>query len=72
VFCTATDTPYPRFAEELGLAHCVANHSLGFVSADGTNTNTIEGLVSFKSKNEKENGVKRINIVRWLNRYTFR
>lgn len=64
---------YPRVAEELGLYHRVVNHSVGFVAADGTNTNTIEGFWShLKAKMRKENGVKRVNIDRWLIRYTFR
>jgi hypothetical protein len=64
---------YPLVADELGLRHHVVNHSFGFVAADRTNTNTIEDFWShLKSTMRKENGIKRINIDRWLIRYTFR
>jgi hypothetical protein len=42
--------------------HGIVNHTLGFVSQDGTHTNNFEFLVTFKNFDERENGVKRINI----------
>lgn len=64
---------YPRVAENLSLEHHVVNHTTGFVAEDGTNTNSIECFWShMKSSMRKENGVKRVNVDKWLMRYTFK
>jgi hypothetical protein len=64
---------YPSVARNLSCNHRVVNHSHGFVALDGTHTNNIEGFWShLKSSMRKENGVKRINIDRWIIQYTFR
>lgn len=64
---------YPAVSRNLEVVHRVVNHSLGFVSPDGTHTNNIEGFWShFKATMRKENGVKRTNIDLWIAAYSFK
>jgi hypothetical protein len=64
---------YPGVARNLGLIHRVVNHSIGFLSPDGTHTNNIENVWSqLKSEVNKEHGVKRNEIDDWLIEFTFR
>ncbi|KCZ77790.1 hypothetical protein H311_01194, partial [Anncaliia algerae PRA109] len=73
VFCTDGYPSYPSVARNLGIEHHVVNHSIGFVSPDGTHTNNIEGFWStLKSEMRKQHGIKRNEIDNWLNEFTFR
>lgn len=63
---------YPKVAENLALNHRIVNHSEGFKSADGTNTNGIEGFWAIlKDKLRREHGVMREKIDDWLVEFTF-
>lgn len=62
----------PHASRGLNLGHHVINYTQGFRADNGTQTNTIERFrANLKNTMHKESGVKREDIVNWLDQNTF-
>jgi hypothetical protein len=62
---------YPRAISEISCIHRVVNHTLGFVSSDGTNTNSIENVwAHLKTDIRTRRGVMFNNLPFLVNEWT--
>jgi hypothetical protein len=64
---------YPQAAASLGMTHIIVNHSVGFTTESGDNTNSIENIWShLKSELRMRHGVLRSEMENFVKEFCFR